>query len=107
MTPHSISLIKQAVSLPALGMHQARSYWAFLFAAGLGDDIRQEVELCSLGDHESVKAFSLAVNRNLYALARSAGFRKRHMNEMRDGLNWWHRPIISIEEAGPWLQRNQ
>lgn len=99
--------MNNARSLPALGMHQAHSYWKFLFAAGLGDDIRQEVAICSLEHPESLRQFSLAVNRNLYALAKSAGFRKRHMNEMRDGLAWWHRPIISIEEAGSWLSRNQ
>lgn len=86
---------------------QVGRYWRFLLAAGLKDDIQQEVQIAMLEADPlvvGVKPFNLALNRRLYALARSAGFRKRHRDEKRSAplLQWWHRPIISIEEVDAW-----
>lgn len=84
----------------AIGLMQARKYWGFLFFTP--DDICQEICL-ALFTHppkENLKAFSLALNRGLYKLARSQGFRKRHMNE---GINekgqWWERKEFGMDEV--------
>ena len=91
------------MNLIALGMHQAMTYWRFLFASGVRDDIEQEIQVAAILYPNGGKDFSLCVNRQLYALAKSEGFRKRHMNEMQPDLNWWYRPIISVEELPRWM----
>ena len=88
--------------LIALGIYQAKTYWAFLFAAGVGDDVRQEVHLAALQHPRHGREFANALNRGLYSLARSCGFRKRHMNEMGSGGQWWERQALSFTEIGEW-----
>lgn len=72
-----------------IGMHQACKYWAFLFFAK--EDVEQEIRL-ALYTHppqKGLKEFNLALNRGLYKLARSLGFRKRHVNEGPNQKGQW------------------
>lgn len=82
-----------------MGLYQAKKYYRFLFAAGVGDDVRQEIAMAIHVYPDNLRERSLFLNRRLYALAKSCGFRKRHTNEPRLDGNWWHRPVISFEEA--------
>ena len=84
-----------------MGMYQAQRYYPFLFTHGLGDDARQEIHIAILESwHLGHKQYSNAVNRRLYSLSRSAGFRKRHMNEMKDHpeFQWWEYPLRPLQE---------
>ena len=92
----------------ALGLNQARTYWSFLFAAGVGDDIRQEICIANLEvplKTEGPKKFALCVNRRLYHLARAIGFRKRHRDEGKNQYNnWWERKVVNFTDLD-WIRR--
>lgn len=87
------------MNLKALGLLQVNKYWRFLLAAGLYDDINQEIDIAIWKYPNDLKDFSRELNRGLYQIARAAGFRKLHMDEHVPGTNWWQRPALSFQEC--------
>jgi hypothetical protein len=74
-----------------LGMNQAKRYWKWLLHRHF-TDVQQEVALAVIQYPitRGLQEFNLAVNRNLYSLARAYGYRKRHLKEGKDeyGNQW-------------------
>lgn len=83
-----------------LAGHQVRKYWVFLYLEHLHDDIDQEIQVALLECPPSkygLKQFGLCLNRRLYSLAKSAGYRKRHVKEgPNERGQWWERPCVSL-----------
>lgn len=83
-----------------LGMNQACKYWRFLFFAD--DDVKQVINITIFTHppNKNLKEFNLALNRNLYKLARDLGFRKRHIKEgsSLEGQQW-ERRVIGMSEV--------